>query len=341
MLDCRKTLLIVLMPLFCLCRPGFANGIDWQAGFAEATGYGTAPPQATSAAHGALLAESAAKADAYRHLLELVSGIRLQVTAGDLRLNVTMEDLMRQNGDFKATLSGYVQGAKVVETRRLYDGAVRVTVRAPLQGVGSLQSVLPLPPTAENWNSKTALRVLEQPGAEAPVTAGEDILLTLNWRHGSVEGKDLGLGCFYQQTDGGQGMLEDDGKQHGAAQNPPNIQIAAGNYGGKAFAGESLRISRQKLASFQRILLYAYSYGQDTAWAELDGALTLEQGNRPRVLLRLDEPDTAGEIYAIGVLEKTPDGAYRLYRLGDCFDSRADMAKAYGWEFDAKEVLVK
>ena len=81
----KKSFFLMIGMMFLFAQVCFANGIDWQKGVAEADGYGAPPAQAIGA-QANLLAQRAAKADCYRNLLELISGVQVdsQTTVKDM-----------------------------------------------------------------------------------------------------------------------------------------------------------------------------------------------------------------------------------------------------------------
>lgn len=83
-----------------------AGEIDWETGVIRVVGYGAAP-KGVPGAIGRLLAQRAAKADAYRNALEVIEGVRVRsetlvqnytVVSDEIRLS--MEGFIRE-----ATLS--------------------------------------------------------------------------------------------------------------------------------------------------------------------------------------------------------------------------------------------
>jgi len=91
----------------------------------RARGSGIRPERASSAAQARLLAERAAKADAYRNLLEAAYGVL--VTS-----STSVKDLATQNDNVRTTLDGFIRGARLVEARHLDDGSVEVEMEIRL-----------------------------------------------------------------------------------------------------------------------------------------------------------------------------------------------------------------
>ncbi|MGH7369281.1 MAG: FecR domain-containing protein, partial [Candidatus Methylomirabilaceae bacterium] len=91
----------------------------------RAGGSGARSKGASSAAQARLLAERAAKADAYRNLLETAYGVL--VTS-----STSVRDLATQNDSIRTTLDGFIRGASLVEVCHLDDGSVEVEMEIRL-----------------------------------------------------------------------------------------------------------------------------------------------------------------------------------------------------------------
>lgn len=93
----------------------------------RATG-GGAPPgpgRSVNAAQERLLAERAAKVDAYRNLLEQAYGLTLTSAS-------TVRDFVTESDVIKTRVEAYVRGGKVTDVRHLPDGGVEVDVEVLL-----------------------------------------------------------------------------------------------------------------------------------------------------------------------------------------------------------------
>ncbi|MCB0218849.1 MAG: hypothetical protein KDH09_04085 [Chrysiogenetes bacterium] len=100
--------------------------INWSAGYVEAEGAGAVSEEAPTAVVARLGAQRAAKADAYRNLLETVQGVRVQ---GE----TVVENFMTVSDTIHTRVSGIVRGASEVESH--FDGQVATTrLRMPLWG---------------------------------------------------------------------------------------------------------------------------------------------------------------------------------------------------------------
>jgi hypothetical protein len=121
-----------------LVQPIGNGEVNWATQVICATGSGAPNPQAPNIAAARLGAERAAKADALRNILETIKGVRIDS-------QTLVVNSMTENDVIRTQVQGIIQGARVVTTRYLSDGAVEVTVEIPL--TGPLTQTL-LPPTA-------------------------------------------------------------------------------------------------------------------------------------------------------------------------------------------------
>jgi hypothetical protein len=118
-----------------LIQPIGSGEVNWATQVISATGSGAPNPQAPNIAAARLGAERAAKADALRNILETIKGVRIDS-------QTLVVNAMTESDVIRTQVQGVVQGARVVNTRYLSDGAVEVTVEVPMAGPLN-QTVLP------------------------------------------------------------------------------------------------------------------------------------------------------------------------------------------------------
>lgn len=119
---------------------GSSGKVDWTTGVITAVGIGAPPAQPANAAQARAMAERAAQVVAYRNLLEAVKGVRLDSTT-------TVENFMVTSDVIRTQVSGFVQGAMVMDKKYMSDGSVEVTVGMKLTGALA-DSLLPKQPPA-------------------------------------------------------------------------------------------------------------------------------------------------------------------------------------------------
>lgn len=109
--------------------------INYEDGYVEAVGTGAPPERYMGKPNARPMALRAAQVDAYRNLLEIVQGVRIDS-------NTVVKDFMTESDVVRASVEGLVKGAKVMNKEYLSDGTVEVTVRMNLSGRMS-QAVMP------------------------------------------------------------------------------------------------------------------------------------------------------------------------------------------------------
>ena len=108
----------------------YVDGVDWKNQMITVTGEGVAPRDAVNYTQAKGLAATAAKADAYRRLAEIVNGVRVE---GE----TTVEKMVTVKDQIKLNVAATIKGAKIVSETFLSDGGYRVVVQMPLFGVSN------------------------------------------------------------------------------------------------------------------------------------------------------------------------------------------------------------
>lgn len=119
-------------------QAGVSGSIDWSGGYLEAVGIGVPPEKFAGRPQARPMALRAAQLDAYRNLLEVVQGVRVDSST-------TVKDFAVENDLIRTQVEGVVKGAQTVRTDYKTDGTVEITMRMPLFG-GLAQVVLPKAP---------------------------------------------------------------------------------------------------------------------------------------------------------------------------------------------------
>lgn len=138
---------------------GTSGSINWTSGVIEAVGIGAPPERFYGKPQARPMAIRAAQMDAYRKLLEITGGVR--VDSMTLVKNYTV-----QSDLIKSQVSGIVKGASIVKTDYLSDGTVEVTLRMPLHGATSLANTIYPSVFEETMGTKPATT----PPAPVPAT---------------------------------------------------------------------------------------------------------------------------------------------------------------------------
>ena len=114
---------------------GDKGKINWSEGYIEAVGIGAPPERYMGKPNARPMALRAAKIDAYRNLLEVTKGVRVDSTT-------IVRDFTVESDIINAQVEGLVKGAMVANQEYMSDGTVEVTLRMPLSG-GFSQIIIP------------------------------------------------------------------------------------------------------------------------------------------------------------------------------------------------------
>lgn len=142
----------------------------------------------------------------------------------------------------------------------------------------------------------------------------QPIHINLNWDiilHGFedllVAAKiDLDLGCMYEMQDGSKGVIQALGRTFGSAEEFPYIYLDHDDRSGNSKNGENLYILRPDL--IKRVLIYAYVYEGILTFQDVNGRLSIKDGQGQEIYLELTQPDPRLAFCAIAIIENENDG---------------------------------
>ncbi len=146
--------------------------VNYSERMVRATGIGAVNPNAASVGAARAGAITAARADAYRRLLEAVKGVQVNS-------ETTINNSMVENDVVQMRVNGMVRGANEVgDVRYLSDTSVEVTLEVPLSGI--MDIVLPTEAVAAPTPTGTATPAPETTAATtpppvAPVITGQPV----------------------------------------------------------------------------------------------------------------------------------------------------------------------
>jgi hypothetical protein len=109
--------------------------INWTSGEVYATGIGAPPANAVNAAQARAMAERAAQVVAYRNLLEIVKGVRVDS-------ETVVENFMTKSDIIRTKVDGVIKGAMPFKKQYLSDGSVEITLVMRMKG-DFLNAVVP------------------------------------------------------------------------------------------------------------------------------------------------------------------------------------------------------
>jgi len=118
-----------------LVEPVGNGSINWSSGLIQAVGMGAPPEWAYGKPQARPMALRAAQLDAYRNLLEVVQGVRIESST-------TVKNFMVTDDSIRGQVDGMIRGAQIVKKEYMSDGTVEVTLEMNLTG-GFSQLVLP------------------------------------------------------------------------------------------------------------------------------------------------------------------------------------------------------
>ena len=114
---------------------GSNGSVNWSQGIITSIGIGSPPEKYYGKPQARPMALRAAQLDAYRNLLEVTEGVRINSVT-------VVEDSMVANDMIRSQVNGMVKGAQVIKKEYLSDGTVEVTIAMSLRG-GFAQLILP------------------------------------------------------------------------------------------------------------------------------------------------------------------------------------------------------
>ncbi len=114
---------------------GTYGSINWSEGIVTAVGIGSPPEKYYGKPQAPAMALRSAQLNAYRNLLEVIKGVRINSVT-------VVEDSMVASDVIRSQVDGMVKGAQAIQREYLSDGTVEVTVAMSLRG-GFAQLMLP------------------------------------------------------------------------------------------------------------------------------------------------------------------------------------------------------
>ncbi len=141
--------ILVLVLVFLLAIPTFGlseegqdlvvqmakGSINWSKGTIVATGIGAPPEKLYGKPSARPMALRAATLDAYRNILEVIVGVRIDSST-------VIRDYTVENDIIMAKVDGMIKGAEVIKKEYLSDGTVEITMEMSIRG-GFSQLMLP------------------------------------------------------------------------------------------------------------------------------------------------------------------------------------------------------
>ena len=157
-----------------LQQVGGHGSINWSEGIMTAVGIGTPPEKYYGKPQARPMALRAAQLDAYRNLLEVTKGVRVDSTT-------VVKDSMVESDMIRSQVEGMVKGAQIVKKEYLSDGTVEVTLAMSLHGgfaqlilpkdIKQVPEIKPIPQAVPSPPKVGEAPAAPSPGATAPTAA--------------------------------------------------------------------------------------------------------------------------------------------------------------------------
>jgi hypothetical protein len=105
--------------------------VDLEENIITATGHGLPPENPVNPEQAKLMARRAAQIDGYRNLAEFANGVQVDSTT-------TVQNLITSNDTVNSSVSGLIQGAKIIKEKQNTDNSYELTMSLPITGPNSL-----------------------------------------------------------------------------------------------------------------------------------------------------------------------------------------------------------
>ena len=203
---------------------------------------------------------------------------------------------------------------------------------------GPTRTLAPAPAPVSPTPVSLAKITLDKPGQKVSLEkkgAGfGDIVVNLNWSRGrggwGSQAVDLDLGCLYGLTNGERHAVQALGRQFGAFDRPPYIELSGDDRTGDAAAGETMRINGARWDQIERVLIFASIYQGVANWQATNGVVTVAVPGQPV----LEVPMTGGRgdrrLCGVALIENR-GGRIELTRVVEYFSGARALDKQFGW----------
>ncbi|MGQ4597968.1 TerD family protein [Nocardia sp. R6R-6] len=162
--------------------------------------------------------------------------------------------------------------------------------------------------------------------------------VNLNWSSGPTKGFfrrakpiDLDLGCLYELSNGGKGVVQALGRNFGSLAAEPYIGLDGDDRSGAAVGGENMSINLARPELFRRILIFAFIYEGVPNWAAADGVVTLYPTAGPQIEVRLDSPVDGARMCAVALLQNQGTGITVHREVQYIHGAQREIDQAYRW----------
>ncbi len=145
---------------------------------------------------------------------------------------------------------------------------------------------------------------------------------------------DLDLGCLYEFTDGGKGVVQALGNSFRATpagMGQPVIWLDGDDRSGSNAAGENLFVDLAHVDKIARVLVFALIYEGAANWGAANGVATLYPAHGPEVRIDLDDPRDGARICAIAMLTREGNDLTVRREVNYVNGGQRLLDETYGW----------
>jgi tellurite resistance protein TerA len=172
---------------------------------------------------------------------------------------------------------------------------------------------------------------------------GKPLHINLNWDNPNASKKkgflsglfsggdvDLDLGCMFEMVDGQRGVIQPLGGNFGSRHTAPYIHLDQDDRSGASDQGENMYIFRADL--MRRIVIFAMIYEGGTNFTQVNGRVTVDDGEGTEILVRMDAPDASRTFCAVCLIENQ-GGSVKITKEERYYPGHQECDQHYGFGF--------
>jgi tellurite resistance protein TerA len=163
-----------------------------------------------------------------------------------------------------------------------------------------------------------------------------EIVVNLNWTRGKKSffgggtAIDLDLGCLLEMMDGQKGVVQALGRQFGAFNDPPFVQLDGDDRTGDVSKGETMRINGAEWQWIKRVAIFANIYDGVPNWQATDGIVTVTMPDQPPIEVRMTEGRNNQRLCGVVMLEND-GGKLKATRIVEYYRDQSELDRAHNW----------
>lgn len=159
----------------------------------------------------------------------------------------------------------------------------------------------------------------------------------------SIKGVDLDIGCLFELKNGKRGAIQAFGKNFGALDSEPYIQLSGDERTGEAEGEDELiLVNGAHWNDIQRIVIYIYIYKGAENWEAVQPQIQVRVPNEEPMIVSLHAKRQELALCAVAGLENIRKGI-KMTNYLEYFPGHAELDRAFGfgldWEDGQKQPL--